>query len=164
MDDQGTDRTSGGIRLRELRIAWSVACGIACVPLIFLWVRSYYTCDLIIRLPARGPRFGLVSIEGRVHLFGRFERPASRVQLLSLPVEEVSMNKDVFMSNKAVFRIASNSPRFDATYGLLIALVAPLGIVPWVEWSRGFTLRTLLIVTTLVAVVLGAIVYAVRNN
>ncbi len=49
------------------------------------------------------------------------------------------MNKDVFMSNKAVFRIASNSPRFDATYGLLIALVAPLGIVPWVQWSRGFS-------------------------
>ena len=29
------------MRFRKLRIAWSVACGIACVLLIVLWVRSY---------------------------------------------------------------------------------------------------------------------------
>src|SRR6478672_8285240 len=30
------------MRFRKLRIAWSVACGIACVLLIVLWVRSYW--------------------------------------------------------------------------------------------------------------------------
>ena len=30
------------MRFRKLRIAWSVVCGIACVLLIALWVRSYW--------------------------------------------------------------------------------------------------------------------------
>ena len=30
------------MRFRKLRIAWSVVCGIACVLLIVLWVRSYW--------------------------------------------------------------------------------------------------------------------------
>src|SRR4051794_21674641 len=39
---------------RELRIAWSVGCAIACVLLIVLWVRSYYSEDILnIQLPAR---------------------------------------------------------------------------------------------------------------
>src|SRR5689334_2253638 len=29
------------MKFRKLRIAWSVACGVACVLLIALWVRSY---------------------------------------------------------------------------------------------------------------------------
>ena len=30
------------MRFRKLRIAWSVGCGILCVLLIVLWVRSYW--------------------------------------------------------------------------------------------------------------------------
>jgi hypothetical protein len=43
---------------------------------------------------------------------------------------------------------------------LLIILTAALAGVPWIRWR--FSLRTLLIATSLVAVVLGLIVYAVR--
>ena len=32
----------GRMRFRKLRIAWSVGCGIVCVLLIVLWVRSYF--------------------------------------------------------------------------------------------------------------------------
>jgi hypothetical protein len=35
------------IRFRKLRIAWSVAWGIAAVLLIVLWVRSHRSCDYI---------------------------------------------------------------------------------------------------------------------
>src|SRR6476620_7609681 len=35
-------RYNRGMRFRKLRIAWSVMCGIACVLLIVLWVRSYW--------------------------------------------------------------------------------------------------------------------------
>src|SRR5438045_559825 len=41
MDDQRADREGGGMRFRKLRIAWSVMCGIICVLLIALWMRSY---------------------------------------------------------------------------------------------------------------------------
>ena len=33
------------MRFRKLRIAWSVVWGIACVLLIVLWVRSYWSVD-----------------------------------------------------------------------------------------------------------------------
>src|SRR5687767_6734425 len=39
-----------------------------------------------------------------------------------------------------------------------IATFASLAAVRWIRWSKRFTLRTLLIVTTLIALVLGAIV------
>ena len=42
----------------------------------------------------------------------------------------------------------------------LVLVVATLSALPWFRWR--FSLRTLLIVTTLIAVALGAIGYAVR--
>jgi hypothetical protein len=45
----------------------------------------------------------------------------------------------------------------------LVTITATLGILPWTNrFSGRFSLRTLLIAITLVAIVLGAIVYAVR--
>jgi hypothetical protein len=41
---------------------------------------------------------------------------------------------------------------------MIIAIVATV----WIPWSNRFSLRTLLIATTLVAVLLGLICYAVR--
>jgi hypothetical protein len=41
-----------------------------------------------------------------------------------------------------------------------VLLASMTGITPWIRWSRGFSLRTLLIVTTLVAAVLALAVWA----
>jgi hypothetical protein len=46
-------------------------------------------------------------------------------------------------------------------FGVLI--LATLAGVPWIRWKWRFSLRTLLITTTLVAALLGLIVYAVRS-
>jgi hypothetical protein len=35
------------MKFRKLRLAWSVFCGIACVLLIALWVRSYFAHDAL---------------------------------------------------------------------------------------------------------------------
>ena len=43
-----------------------------------------------------------------------------------------------------------------------VILAALFAVIPWVPWSRRFSLRTLLIATTLLAMLLGAIVYAIR--
>ena len=37
------------MKFRKLRIAWSVGCGIACVLLAVLWVRSYWIADTLFR-------------------------------------------------------------------------------------------------------------------
>ena len=43
-------------------------------------------------------------------------------------------------------------------YWLLILVSTTLAAAPWIEWPRRFSLRTLLIATTLVAVALGLVV------
>ncbi len=37
------------MRFRKLRIAWSVGCGVLCLLLIVLWVRSYWRLDVWVR-------------------------------------------------------------------------------------------------------------------
>jgi hypothetical protein len=44
------------------------------------------------------------------------------------------------------------------------ALVLSLAAIPWIRWSKRFSLRTLLIATTLVAVVPGLMVYATHTH
>jgi hypothetical protein len=45
-------------------------------------------------------------------------------------------------------------------YWFLVLLTGSCAVAPWISWSRRFSLRTLLIATTLIAVVLGAVVWA----
>ena len=44
---------------------------------------------------------------------------------------------------------------------MLVSLTSVLGVTPWLRWK--FSLRTLLIATTLIAVVLGLVVWLMRS-
>jgi len=44
-----------------------------------------------------------------------------------------------------------------------VLAVAGLAGVPWIRWSKRFTLRTLLIATTVIAAALGLIAYSVKR-
>ena len=48
-------------------------------------------------------------------------------------------------------------------YWLPCLAAATIALLPWLKWSKRFSLRTLLIATTLVAVALGLIVWAARK-
>ena len=54
-------------------------------------------------------------------------------------------------------------PFIDIPQWFPVLLFATLATAPWIRWSKRFSLRTLLIATTLVAVVLGLVVYAARK-
>jgi hypothetical protein len=51
---------------------------------------------------------------------------------------------------------------FFASHWAAVLLMLALTAAPWFPWSKRFSLRTLLIATTLVAVVLGLVVWASR--
>jgi hypothetical protein len=123
--------------LRYLRITWTVFCGIACVLLVVLWVRSY-------RQPEEFRKYAYV---------GGWTRVTSNMGYVQ----------------KHSFRIVGGShlkleeSNLYLPYWLPTVLIAALAAMPWVRQLRWrFSLRTLLIATTLVAVVLGAIVWTVR--
>jgi hypothetical protein len=54
----------------------------------------------------------------------------------------------------------TNRKELLAPFCLLTLILFGIGVAPWIRWSNRFTLRTLLIATTLVALVLGLIVWA----
>jgi len=135
------------MRFRKLRIAWSVACGIACVLLIVLWVRSYSLVDVacVARWHGAISRQGTIYIDSGLSWSGSDTCPNFEWPALEWMVFKNDPEVDVKVGNVA-FPIAR--------LVLLTAACAPLS---WI--SRRFSLRALLIATTLVAVGLGLIVW-----
>ena len=139
----------------KLRIAWSVAWGVVAVLLVALWVRSYSDHHLDI-LPQRptGPPFALVNstylLRGSICSYTFVHEshwlynwlPSARLQ-------------------GAGFLLAwTNAPPWyfaGVPLWFPVAIAIGLGGIPWLRWR--FTLRTLLIVTTLVALSLGLVVW-----
>jgi hypothetical protein len=147
----------GGMRYRKLRIAWSVFWGLVAVPLIMLWLRSYQWTD---------------------HVLGDFGS-----QYTEFITQQGQLSIDNPRALGAVFRFKWEYERLDAgDYGghnpswlphhylspeiltiplwMTVAIPYGLALLSWVP--RRFSLRTLLIATTLVAVLLGAVIWAVR--
>jgi hypothetical protein len=141
------------MKLRKLRLAWSVACGIACVLLIVLWVRSYWWMEQLSGPLSRTRILVVGSIEGGL--------------LVQVPFHDWGYiwkvrSNSLKSGGRSSFRFGSEFRRIPEGFCLphwsLVVLYATLAAVPWLRWR--FSLRTLLIATTAIAVVLGLIVWA----
>ena len=148
------------MRFRKLRIAWSIACGIACVLLCVLWGRSYwYADDLVITL-TKTRQLELQSVPGRCIGFIAYapSRPISSFAryMRTTPegAEHAHLKHGVLGGEWAMSTVW-------VAHWILAAVFLLLGIVPWARYVR-FSLRTLLIATTLIAVVLGLAVWFSR--
>jgi hypothetical protein len=142
------------MRFRKLRIAWSVICGVLCLLLIVLWVRSYYRTDRIWRINSVVDT-GFESAGGTLSYWQRTDVGGAN----RFPWHHDVSNPVTFFRR---FAYANKAPVFAIVCPtwLPLIVIAPLGAISLV---RRFTLRTLLIGMTLIAVVLGLIVYATRQ-
>jgi hypothetical protein len=145
--------------LRYLRIAFSATCGIACVLLIALWVRSYWWLDNV-NFSMTGTN-AMQSFEGvlSVHYRPTFTEPG----VTSLAYAEFASAMKPPLSDKMpkwYYGSGGSGTAIRCPHWFVTLLPCVLAVVPWIP--KRFTLRTLLIATTLVAAVLGLIVYAVR--
>jgi hypothetical protein len=144
---------------RKLRIAWSVAWGIVAMLLCVLWVRSYSRLDFC-KIPIGSLHFH--TIKGKAIFFTLPQRPDFKVG--TVPMKYVA-HHDVLnspysgWSTPTGFTISEEkpAPHFQLPFFIptIVALFA--GTLLWLPCR--FSLRTLLIATTLVAVVLGLIVW-----
>jgi hypothetical protein len=153
------------VRFRKLRIAWSVGWSVTAVLLIALLVRSYSWDDCgNVYIPFMN-WLGFRSNTGAATLY------INTIQTLpwELASEPANDRLDV-VPNHHGFGFLYRSPSFvdqspalfvRIPHWLCVLFVSALAAVPWLRWR--FTLRTLLIATTLVAVVLGAIVWQIRR-
>jgi hypothetical protein len=156
------------MKYRKLRIAWSVGWGIACVLLIVLWVRSYPDEEMLWghHLASRG--YSIQSLKGRLsfayyipdYYFDTATHSFSTRNGLLVPrMPEWLSSRGVEMYWQPAMFIVKVPYRYLLPF---VALVASVPSIPRLRWR--FSLRTLLIVTTLVAVVLGLAAYAMRTH
>jgi hypothetical protein len=147
--------------LRYLRIAWSVGCGILCLLVIVLWVRTYSIAE------------GINYNKGQTYV-----RIFSQMGVVGLGYES-SPSRSTFQNRAHFERLwykLRGEPYEHLTpfswnrrpEGTLItvpvwcceSILVLLAALPW--FRLRFSLRTLLIAMTLAAIVLGAIVFSMQ--
>jgi hypothetical protein len=167
------------MRFRKLRIGWSIVWGIVAVLLVVLWVRSYLRFDQFIHSNPPADYFAISSGHGLV-MFGRSDDPVLGQFFAAgwarkgfawsewydknggpacFPASIYAHHVIPWLeydSPHYVHAAGLTSSQVKVPYWLLILLLAALATSPWVTWR--FSLRTLLIATTLVAIALGLIV------
>jgi hypothetical protein len=148
---------------RNLRIAWSLVCGITCVLLIVLWVRSNWRVDTLEFKDSR-KLVAVGSIRGKVVLSRSF-------WLDSFGEEDISPEFGFTSSDFAwdeifpqtMFSLVNGPWEGDCEvcfpHWSALSIVVVFSAVPWLSRLTRFTLRTLLIATMLVAVGLGLVVW-----
>lgn len=152
------------LRFRRTRIAVSVFFGLLTVALCALWVRSYYGIDWILGPVGGGKIVTLTSMRGSLWITNV---PPPRI--LKDGKTTVAQQWYRFSAPISMAKVG-RSFGFDMhstgmTIGLPYWLLVPGSAVPIALSVRSlprFSLRTLLIVTALVAVVLGLVCYTVR--
>ncbi len=148
------------MRFRKPRIAWSVVCGIACVLLLMLWVRSYWWSDGV-RIPHPPSELAqLKSYKCSLHYYdGHYSgKPVNGWRFFSRRDRPVELHLATPIFGEWLFD-AAGPIRVSVPHWLFILVCATLATAPWVRsLPSHFSLRTLLFATTLVAVVLGLIV------
>jgi hypothetical protein len=170
------------MRFRKLRIAWSVVWGVAAVLLVVLWVRDhqFYKAS------------GGVKV-GAIHATSYFRGIAFatgdlRVELVPWEIP-LTVNKQVvpgayvqaweIVDDKPYPAIADNPPfrlagiRWNRNsrlsmlvvpHSILVIFAVAVALAPWLRhFTYRFSLRTVLIATTLAAIVLGLAVWAARR-
>jgi hypothetical protein len=170
----------------KLRIAFSVASGVVCLLSIALWVRSYGYHDIVEKRasswllrghsvqgllcfsqvdPSRDPEYKTAREVSEALDDLAYPRPFLSLEINDSHPEisfggffgfeyrdETNISRGVYDISRAVY----------IPYWCPVFLSGVFAATPWIKWSRRFSLRTLLIATTLTAVLLGAIVNAIR--
>jgi hypothetical protein len=150
------------MRYRKLRIAFSVFCGIACALLVVLWARTRFASETVSFPISNTTQMAGTSRQGAVGIGLFCNARVSPWQVDTHPADSTSDYQYPTAMGFAAYRsMDHNLYIVRLPYWSLILIFSALGAVPWVRCQ--FSLRTLLIATTLVAVVLGLIVWQVRQ-
>jgi|tagenome__1003787_1003787.scaffolds.fasta_scaffold19770994_1 hypothetical protein len=154
------------MRFRKLRIAWSVFWGLACILLIVLWVRSYFVYDTAY-CPLSSPQMLIAnSYSGRLSMYagrrvenhtGIFPQGWGRESASVKEIAESSLERPhpYWAYRKDVYGRLITFPHWAAI--LVLCSIGGAGAV--LPLTR-FSVRSLLVAITLVAVVLGLAVWA----
>jgi hypothetical protein len=156
------------MRFHKLRIAWSVACSVACLLLIVLWMQSYWWHLSIVHYGQPGcVSMSLSSRPGGIEFGTTYYVPFPlgatsgkywNFSSSAIEPDEFSVRTVPFVR----YLNTGGGGEILVPFWVPTLICAVVAAVPWIPCSKRFGLRTLLIATTLVAVVLGVIVILSR--
>jgi hypothetical protein len=149
------------MKYRKLRIAWSVGCGIACILLIAMWVRTTYFCETIFGPVASSSSLVMTSRQGGLGI-GLTKSGTPSWSYSANQPDVVPKRTYVTLLGFAYSNPAGEGIFLRVHYPILIVGVTLLSILSWIHWTARFSLRTLLIAMTLFATALGLTVWATR--
>jgi hypothetical protein len=156
------------MKLRKLRIAWSVVCSVAIVLLVALWVRSYsqsYYAWIDIDDQHSACTSRTIMLSTKVAAIRIWSHPgfvwphAYGWQFSIQPTNQQPATTEYGFE----WRTSPTEYAGQIPFWFLLLLATTFASFPWIRQQRWrFSLRTLLFATALLAAVLGLIVYAVR--
>jgi hypothetical protein len=150
--------------LHYLRIAVTALSLTACVLLIALWVRSYRWEDyLSVNLPGSRVFIFHSWIGGTAWRWERDEMPKlwNKERMLIAPILQDLGGVPPDWTEGFV-GVLQGGRGVVVPYFALVTVFAFVAAAPWIDWSQSFSLRTLLIATTLIAVGLGVVIWAAK--
>jgi len=142
--------------LRYLRIAFSAMCGVVCLLLIVLWVRSYWQWDTLQYEDLSESR-EVTSQNGFLLVDKIYQKGKGRWWFGSDPAE---FPADLRSQLSVCWYDADGDlqgPGVTIPHWLIVLFFVGLGIAPWT--LRRYSPRTLLVFTTGIAALLGLLVY-----
>jgi hypothetical protein len=149
-------------RFRKLRIAWSVGCGITAVLLAVLWVRSYFWWDVATFRVPKYNGISMKSFQGQLVL-----KDTDLTSGIAWPTGMEARSANDYQvkfwesggTNWAKVMRPNNSSSVTLNHRTLIMIASVGLIMPWIKLRWRFSLRTMLVATTLVAAVLWLIMW-----
>ena len=156
------------MKFRKLRIVFSAVCGIICLLLIALWVRSYWYGNIVewrtnTRLFRLDSRFGRIEFwrHQPVTPIGQYRpmilrEPTFRLHNVANIGQGQSFVPDYSVMGFGLYRGNRYSIVY-MPYWFVCLTCAFFAAAPWLPWRRRFSFRELLLAMTLVALVLGHI-------
>jgi len=155
--------------LKYLRIAVTALSLTACVLLIALWVRSYCAFSYINGpLPNTDRFYQVASRQGQLTLSERLQHPSDRVvyrpfwTIKNVPLENVKSDQINLGVLGVRWHVADTRSVIRIAYWLPVAITSLFVVILATLDRLSFSLRTLLIATTLVAVGLGVVINLAR--
>ena len=154
------------MKYRNLRIAWSAVWGLVTVLLLVLWVWSYWRYGMIqCKSSNRAGSWGFLvcSVNGRLGGWFEFSSIAPRTwpswNAGSWSLEEAHEGPATL---RDLTHFYFNARSFAIPYWFLFLAAGALSFPSAVSQLYRFSLRTLLITTTLIAIVLGRVVWSIQ--